>query len=358
MAETRKSIPVPGRGASINPPNRFEKLSYEADPEEVDGSGPAPKTQYLRDTSKSIIAHNDSPDIPFDASVNPYRGCEHGCIYCYARPTHEFLGFSAGLDFETRILVKEDAPELLYDELSSRKWKPQTLVMSGVTDPYQPIESRLRITRRCLEVLAEFRNPVGIVTKNALVTRDLDLLTELASHRAAAAFLSVTTLDATLQRALEPRASHPSARLAALEALAKAGVPVGVMVAPIIPGLNDHEIPAILNAAAQAGACFAGHVMLRLPYAVATIFEQWLEQHMPNQKEKVLGRIREMRGGKLNEGRFGKRMRGEGVLAEQIHALFKLSCRKPGFDGRGLELSTAAFRRPGGTQRLLFEGLE
>src|SRR5215510_7201774 len=229
MAETRKSIPVPGRGASINPPNRFERLSYEADPEESGSSGPAPKTQYLRDTSKSIIAHNDSPDIPFDASVNPYRGCEHGCIYCYARPTHEFLGFSAGLDFETRILVKEDAPELLYDELSSRKWKPQILVMSGVTDPYQPIESRLRITRRCLEVLAEFRNPVGIITKNHLVTRDIDLLAELAKVNAAMVFISLTTLDATLTPKLEPRASLPLMRLAAIRKLREAGVPVGVL---------------------------------------------------------------------------------------------------------------------------------
>src|SRR5215510_5595319 len=241
MAETRKSIPVPGRGASINPPNRFERLSYEADPEESGSSGPAPKTQYLRDTSKSIIAHNDSPDIPFDASVNPYRGCEHGCIYCYARPTHEFLGFSAGLDFETRILVKEDAPELLYDELSSRKWKPQILVMSGVTDPYQPIESRLRITRRCLEVLAEFRNPVGIITKNHLVTRDIDLLSDLAKHQAATVYVAVTTLDTELRRVMEPRTSPPAARLAAIRALSAAGIPTGVLVAPIIPGLTDHE---------------------------------------------------------------------------------------------------------------------
>lgn len=275
--------------------------------------------------------------------------------YCYARPYHEYLGLSSGLEFESKILVKENAPALLWKELNSPRWQPQVLGLSGVTDCYQPIERHLKLTRRCLEVLAEFRNPVGIVTKNALVTRDCDLLGELAAFQAAAVFLSITTLQADLQRALEPRASHPEARLRAMETLAGAGVPVGVLVAPIIPGLNDHEIPAILQAAAAAGARFAGHVLLRLPYAVATLFEQWLEHHVPQQREKVLGRIRDLRGGKLNEGRFKKRMQGEGVLAEQIHALFQLSSRQAGIAKHGPELSTANFRRPGGTQRLLFD---
>jgi DNA repair photolyase len=347
--------PLHGRGASDNPPNRFERLHYELDGDETDPEQPAPTTHYLKDTTRTIIAYNDSPDVGFAASINPYRGCEHGCAYCYARPTHEFLGFSAGLDFETKILVKEDAPELLRRELSSPRWQPQTVAVSGVTDCYQPIERRLQLTRRCLEVFAEFRNPVAIVTKSRLVTRDLDVLVELARHEAAAVFLSVTSLDSALARTLEPRATQPVGRLAAIEELAHAGVPVGVMVAPIIPGLNDHELPAILTAAAQAGARFASYVLLRLPLAVAPLFERWLEQHAPEKKEKVLDRVRALRDGKLNDPRFGERMRGRGPLAQAIKDLFKLGCRKAGFTGGGPELSTAAFRRPSGEQRLLFE---
>lgn len=351
----RLPLPLRGRGAADNPANRFETLHYERDPDTVADQDSVPVTHFLKDTSRTIIAYNDSPDVGFSASINPYRGCEHGCVYCYARPTHEYLGFSAGLDFETKILVKEDAPTLLRHELSARKYVPQVLALCGVTDAYQPVERHLKLTRRCLEVLAEFRNPVGIVTKSKLVTRDLDLLTELASHNAAAVFVSITTLDADVQRVLEPRAPHPSARLEAVELLARAGVPVGVFLAPIIPGLTDHEIPALLAAGAAAGARSAGHVMLRLPYAVATLFEQWLDQHFPERKEKVLGRIRALRGGQLNDGRFGKRMRGEGVMADQIKALFQLCCRRSGLDGPFPELSTAAFRRPGGTQGLLFK---
>jgi DNA repair photolyase len=354
MAETRKSIPVPGRGASANPPNRFERLSYEADPQE-DESGQPPKTQYLRDISRSIIAYNDSPDIPFDASVNPYRGCEHGCIYCYARPTHEFLGFSAGLDFETRILVKEDAPELLYQELSSPKWKPQILVMSGVTDPYQPIESRLQITRRCLEILAEFRNPVGIITKNHLVTRDIDVLKRLADFDAVSVSVSVTTLDAKLAHQMEPRTSPPERRLAAIEELAAAGIPVGVMAAPVIPGLTDHEITSIIAAAAGAGATQAGYVVLRLPYAVAGLFENWLEEHFPDRKNKVLAHIRDLRGGKLNDPEFKSRMKGQGVYADQIRSMFALACKRAGIAGNRTTLSIEHFRRPHGDQPSLFE---
>jgi len=239
--------------------------------------------------------------------------------------------------------------------LLSPHWQPRTLGLSGVTDAYQPVERRLQLTRRCLEVLAEFRNPVIVVTKSHLVTRDLDVLSTLARHDAAAVFLSVTSLDGELCRVLEPRASQPQGRLAAIEAAARAGVPVGVLVAPVIPGLNDHEIPAILTAAAGAGARFAGYVVLRLPHAVAGLFEEWLGQHFPDKKDKILGRIRDLRGGKLNDPRFGSRMRGEGILARTIKDLFTLASRKAGIHGRGPKLSPAAFRRPGETQPLLFE---
>jgi DNA repair photolyase len=347
--------PTRGRGAPANPPNRFEPLWYSRDPEWNEPEDPAIETQFFKDTSRSIITYNDSPDVGFDASINPYRGCEHGCIYCYARPTHEYLGFSAGLDFESRVLVKEDAPELLRRELSSPRWKPQVLAISGVTDPYQPIERRLQLTRRCLQVLAEFRNPVVIITKNHLVTRDVDVLGELAQHEAARVFLSITTLDSSLGRVMEPRASHPSRRLAAIEALSQAGVPTGVLVAPVIPGLTDHELPSIIAAAVQAGAKAAGCVTLRLPHGVAALFEQWLSQHFPDRKDKVLHRIRAIRGGKLNDPRFSSRMRGEGIFAEQIATLFALACRKAGIDGRGPTLSTAAFRIPSDAQLSLFE---
>jgi DNA repair photolyase len=275
---------------------------------------------------------------------------------CYARPTHEYLGLSAGLDFESKILVKEDAPELLRKELSSRRWKPEVLSMSGVTDPYQPVEKKLRITRRCLEVLAEFRNPVVMVTKNHLVTRDIDLLSELARHAAAAVAISLTTLDDDLRRIMEPRTSRPSRRLAAIEKLAGAGIPVGVMTAPVIPGLTDHELPNLISAAAQAGARFAAYTPVRLPYAVSPLFEDWLSRHFPERKEKVLNRIRSMRGGRLNDPNFGTRMRGEGVCAEQISQLFSISCRRAGIErGRFPKLSSDAFRRPDETQPALFD---
>ena len=339
-----------GRGAASNPPNRFERLSLERDADWNPEEDPAPQTQFLRDLSQSAITYNKSPDIPFDASLNPYRGCEHGCAYCYARPTHEYLGFSAGLDFESRIMVKENAPELLRRELASPRWKPQMLALSGVTDCYQPIERRLQLTRRCLQVLAEFRNPVGIVTKNHLVTRDIDVLGELAAHRAAAVSLSINSLDRDFARALEPRASSPAHRLAAVEMLARAGIPVGVMVAPVIPGLNDHEIPAVVEAAARAGAAWAATIVLRLPLTVAPVFEQWLDEHAPERKEKVLNRIRALRGGRLNDPTFGARMRGEGIFAEQIARLLAVARRKAGMPERGPELSTASFRRPPGNQ--------
>ncbi|HEX2165181.1 MAG TPA: PA0069 family radical SAM protein [Thermoanaerobaculia bacterium] len=337
-----------GRGTGRNPPNRFEPIELEL---EEPGPDRVP-TLYLRDATRSIVATNDSPDVGFDASINPYRGCEHGCVYCYARPTHEYFGLSAGLDFETRIFVKEEAPELLRKELASPRWKPKVLAMSGVTDPYQPVERRLEVTRRCLAVLAEFRNPVGVITKNRLVARDADLLGELAAHGAASVAISITTLDGDLAARMEPRASHPRDRLRAIEELAAAGVPVGVMVAPVVPAITDHEIPAILSAAADAGAGFAGTVVLRLPWAIKDLFADWLERHFPERREKVLARVRELRGGALYDASFGTRMKGEGVFAEQIRALFVTARRRAGLDGPRPELSTAAFRRPGEQQSL------
>jgi DNA repair photolyase len=343
---------IHGRSASWNPANRFEKLHVDlgdADVVQIDPTDhekPRPSTQFFRDGTKTIIARNDSPDVGFETSVNPYRGCEHGCIYCFARPTHEYLGMSAGLDFESKIMVKTDAPKLLEEELSSPKWKPQVLVMSGVTDPYQPVERKLRITRGCLEVLAKFRNPLAIITKNRLVTRDVDLLGELARYDAAAVNVSVTSLDPNLQRVLEPRTSSPSARLEAIATLHAAGIPVGVMVAPIIPGLTDHEVPRIVEACAKAGAQFAGYTIVRLPWAIAPLFEHWLDEHFPEKKKKVLQRIRDIRGGtKLNDARWGTRTKGEGIFAEQIRSMFEVSCRRFGIGGRP-QLSTAAFRRP------------
>ena len=344
--------PIHGRGAASNPVNRFESIVYERDCEADPDADPAPITQFLRDTTKSIISRNDSPDVGFSASVNPYRGCEHGCVYCYARPTHEFLGMSAGLDFETKILVKENAPELLRAELSEPGWKPQPLALSGVTDCYQPIERKLQITRRCLEVLCEFRNPTIIITKNRLVTRDIDLLRQLTEYDAASVAVSVTSLDRGLQRDLEPRTSTPENRLQAIRELSAARIRVSVMIGPVIPGLNDHEIPAILKAAADAGAAGAGYVVLRLPFAVKALFEQWLEMHRPLAKDKILNAIRSLRSGNLNDPRFNTRMRGEGPVADQIKQLFEISKRRYGLDGVRHPLSVEAFRRPGPQMRL------
>jgi DNA repair photolyase len=343
-----------GRGTGDNPPNRFIPIYHEPDPDCPPDDAPAPATRFFRDAARSVIASNDSPDVGFTHSVNPYRGCENGCSYCYARPYHEYLGLSAGLDFESKIFVKEDAPELLRTELSAKSWTPTVLSFSGVTDCYQPAERYYKLTRRCLQVCAEFRNPVGIVTKSALVTRDLDVLAELAAFRGVCVFVSVTTLDADLAGVMEPRAARPAARLRAIAELANAGVPVGVFAAPMIPGLTDHELPAILAAGKEAGASFGGYTMLRLPGAVATVFEGWLTRHYPERKEKVLGRIRAARGGRLNDSRFGVRMRGEGAAVEALRGLFHATARKLGLNRRPPELSTAAFRRPGPVQGELF----
>ena len=349
-----------GRGARTNPTGRFERARIEPDLDALSEEPavdlepalePAPRrTQAIPDPSRTAITFNKSPDIPFDASLNPYRGCEHGCAYCYARPTHEYLGYSAGVDFETKILVKERAPELLRRELSAPRWKPQVVALSGVTDAYQPLERKLELTRRCIEVFAEFRNPISIITKNALVARDLDLFRELNEYQAISINLSLTTLDNSLQRVLEPRASAPHERLRAVERLAEAGIPVGVNIAPIIPGLTDSETPALLKAAAAAGAQRAGHIVLRLPHGLRDLFDDWLLTHRPMRREKVLHRLESLRGGNLNDPRFGSRMRGEGRFAEQISGLFELMVRKYGLDQPHPPLSTEAFRRPGGTQ--------
>lgn len=336
--------PLPKRGTADNPENRFERIHVEFEPDTAeDGAG---RPQVFVDASRSILAENDSPDIGFRFSVNPYRGCEHGCVYCYARPSHEYLGWSAGLDFERKILVKRDAPALLRRALAAPRWQPQVIALSGNTDCYQPIERQLGITRRCLEVLAEFRNPVGIVTKNALVARDADLLAELAAVRAAHVYVSVTSLDAEVARRMEPRASRPDLRLDAVARLRAAGVPVAVLVAPVIPGLNDEEIPAILRAAAEAGASAAHWTLLRLPGAVERLFDGWLQEQFPNRRERVWNRIRACRGGRTTDAEFGRRMRGEGVYAEQIAQLFRTSSRRSGLAARLEELSAAAFRRP------------
>ncbi len=303
-------------------------------------------TQFLPDVARSIVRENNSPDIPFRYSLNPYRGCEHGCAYCYARPTHETLGMSAGLDFETKILVKHDAADLLRDELASSRWRCEPIVLSGVTDCYQPAERRFRLTRACLEVMLEARQPVTIITKNALLLRDLDILSEMAERNLVSVMISVTTLDSELARVMEPRTSTPSARLAAIRELTDAGAPAGVMVAPVIPGLTDEEVPAILSAARDAGARSAGYQLLRLPLTVRPIFLEWLQREAPEKYQRVEARIRDTREGKLNDVEFGKRMRGSGAYAEQIAQTFRVFARRHSLDRRTPPLDCSQFRPP------------
>jgi len=342
--------PLVGRGTTHNPPNRFDSLWIEPD----DGPPSPADTRFFKDASRSVLSRNDSPDVGFSASVNPYRGCEHGCVYCYARPTHEYFGLSLGLDFETRIMVKEDAPTLLRTALSAPGWQPQTVALSGVTDPYQPVERRLGLTRKCLEVLVEFRNPVMIITKNALVQRDADLLQELASFSAVCVCVSITTLNQDLVRVMEPRAVTPAKRLETLAALRARGIPAGVLVGPIIPGLTDHETPSILEAAGQAGASFASYTVLRLPHGLKELFEQWLDSHFPLRKDRILNHIRAMRNGQLNDSTFGARMRGVGAAADQMATLFRLIRRRAGIPEERPHLSVSAFRSPTQKQLTLF----
>ena len=338
-----------GRGADANPPNRFERIALERD-ESFGEEDPAPQTLLYKDRTRDILSHNDSPDVPFSWSVNPYRGCEHGCIYCYARPTHEYLGLSAGLDFETKLFVKEEAPALLRKAFLAPSWKGEPICLSGVTDAYQPVERRLGLTRRILEVCAEFMNPVMLITKSRLVARDADVLAKLAKEDAAFAVVSITTRGP----AALSRAAPPAHRFAAVRALAEAGVPAGVLTAPVIPGLTDHEGPAILEKAKEAGATFAGYTFLRLPHGVGPLFESWLERVAPGRKKKVLSQLRASRGGELNDPRFGSRMRGEGPYAALTKAAFLAACKRLGLKTRGPRLSSDSFRRPKGPQLELF----
>ncbi len=353
--------PLKGRGANSRPPNRFENFhteKYADNADDFEPPGPSAATQIIRETARSIISYNDSPDVGLEATLNPYRGCEHGCIYCYARPTHEYLGFSCGLDFETKIVVKENAPELLRKTLSSPRWQPKVVGLSGITDCYQPIERKLQITRKCLEVFTGFLNPVVIITKNYLVTRDIDLLEKLAQNHAVGVLISVTTLDAKLAQRMEPRTSQPQRRLEAIRLLSGAKIPVGVNVAPVIPGLTDYQIPSILSAAKAAGAQFAGYTVLRLPYGVAGLFEEWLSRHFPERKQKILNRIRSIREGKLNDPNFHSRMEGKGIYADEIAQVFSLWHRRLGLSEGGPRLSTESFRRPHLRQMELFAGAD
>jgi DNA repair photolyase len=341
-----------GRGAGINPGNRFEDLRLDILGETLDEAiidcpdGVQVRTQILADHSKTIINHVDSEDIGFSWTVNPYRGCEHGCIYCYARPSHEYLGMSSGLDFETRIMAKLDAAELLRRELASPKWQCEPIVISGVTDPYQPVERKLRITRSIIEVLHECRQPFSLITKSHLITRDVDLLSEMAKDNLVRTAVSITTLDPNLARIMEPRASTPGGRLAAVKVLSDAGIPVSVMTAPIIPGLNDEEIPALLKAAAEHGAGGAGWVMLRLPYQIKDIFIEWLARHFPDRAKKIVRYITDMRNGMLYESTWKVRGRGRGPYAEQIKKTHRLFCDKFGLTKESPDLDCRKFRRP------------
>ncbi len=344
-----------GRGAQFNPENRFDEIKIELD-DEFDPEDAAPlKTQFFRDTTKKLVNQSDSPDLGPMTTLNPYRGCEHGCVYCFARPTHEYFGLSLGLDFESKIFVKDTAPALLEKELSKKSWQPRPVVISGATDPYQPIEKRLEVTRQCLEVFLRFRNPVGIITKNFLITRDLDILRELAQYQCVTANISITTLDAKLARLMEPRASTPQERLRAIETLAKHNIPVRIMTAPIIPGLNDYEIPQLLKAGRDAGAVAAGHVMLRLPYAIKDVFVNWLEKYYPEKSKKIISRIKAMYNGKLYESEHFIRGRGVGEYADNIHRLFSVSCRKYGLNKTPMITTTEHFQNNHNAQYSLFE---
>ncbi|MDG1897097.1 MAG: PA0069 family radical SAM protein [Fuerstiella sp.] len=350
---TEDNLPAAkGRGSAIRPPNRFESKHREPDLEQVADdveyleSLRSTPTQFISDDSKSIVSSNDSPDVFFRFSVNPYRGCAHGCSYCYARPTHEYLGLDAGLDFESKIFVKHRAPELFRDWLARESWQPEYIAFSGVTDCYQPAEREYQLTRGCLEVALEARQPVGVITKNALVTRDIDLLAEMAHFNTISVSISVTTLDAKLAATMEPRTSAPHAKLRAIRDLTDAGIPITAMIAPVIPGLTDSEVPAILEAVAAAGAVSASYIVLRLPRNVRPVFLEWLERTQPSRKQLVESRIRSTRDGDLNNPNFGSRMRGDGEIADQIRQTFNVFARKHSLDADLEPLSTEHFRRP------------
>ena len=342
-----------GRGATVNPAARFDAQSASPFDDGWDtlltecGDLPPLPTTLIRDASRSVISWNESPDIGFDRAVNPYRGCEHGCIYCYARPTHAYLGYSPGLDFETKLIFKPEVGALLERELRKPGYVPRTLALGSNTDPYQPVERTLKLTRSVLEVLERFNHPVAIVTKSAGVLRDLDILRRMAERRLARVYLSVTTLDAALARRMEPRAAAPGRRIQAIAELARAGVPVGVMCAPVIPGLNDPEIERILKITAAAGARYAGYVLLRLPHELRALFDDWLQTHFPDRAQHVLKLIRETRAGALNESRFHHRFTGHGVYADMLIGRFTRGARAYGLNEAREELDTGSFAVPG-----------
>ena len=354
-----KQQKIKGRGAQSNPKNRFEKIyvdnEYSDDSDALNESlGQKLETTYFKDQSKSIISKNDSYDIFFDYSFNPYRGCEHGCVYCYARPTHEFLGFSSGVDFESKIMIKENAPLLLEKLFNNKNYKPDIIMFSGNTDCYQPVERKLEITREALKICLEYKNPVSIITKSSLIQRDLDVLTDMAKQNLVSVMLSITSLDKEIIRKMEPRASTPEKRLNTIEILSQNNIPVGVNLAPIIPGLNDREIPEILKESSKHGALRAGYILLRLPLSVTELFISWLQKEFPNRSSKILNSIKQIRGGKLNESEFGKRFKGEGELAETIENLFDLSCRKFGLSKSRVVLRTDLFQNKTNKQLELF----
>ncbi|HEY1857329.1 PA0069 family radical SAM protein [Acidocella sp.] len=337
-----------GRGTAQNPGCRFEREQVEAFDDGWDHTEAPerPQTSLIRDATRSIIARNDSPDLGFDRSINPYRGCEHGCIYCFARPTHAYLGLSPGLDFETKIVFKPEAARLLEAELSKPRYKPEVLALGTNTDPYQPVERTLGLTRGILEVLERFNHPVSIVTKSAGVLRDLDLLARMAAKNLARVHLSITTLDPALARTMEPRAASPARRLAAIAALQNAGIPTGVMAAPMIPGVNDAELESILEEAAQAGAVDAHMQLLRLPSELGPLFTDWLHTHLPERASHVLSLIRQSRAGRLNDPEFGSRFTGTGPLADLLHQRFARAVRQFRLDGVQKPLDTTQFRVP------------
>jgi DNA repair photolyase len=360
----KHAVPRKGRGAGINPEGRFEHERREAcddgwsTPEAALPAGELPplKTEVTLERAKSIISRNDSPDIPFTQSINPYQGCEHGCCYCYARPSHAYRNLSPGIDFETRLFAKVNAAELLRDELSKPGYRCEVISLGANTDPYQPIEREHRITRALLQVCAEFNQPVGIVTKNALVERDIDILSAMAEKRLVNVFISCNNLDHDLARRLEPRCSAPARRLQAMRTLAQAGVPVGVLVAPVIPFLTDHQIEAVLEAAWAHGARRAGYVLLRLPWEVKELFRDWLDRHYPLKARHVMSRVQQMRGGRDNDPRFGSRHRGSGELADLLEQRFAVACRRLGFNGdrmlRNAALDTSRFAVPGARRQM------
>jgi DNA repair photolyase len=346
-------LPQKGRGTAWELPHRF---STELKEDFDDGWGTleqsvleqplAQPTQVIDEQVRSILSANDSPDIGFDLSINPYRGCEHGCIYCYARPTHSYLNLSPGLDFETRIVAKVNAAQRLCEAFAQKGYQPKMLNLGSVTDAYQPVERRLRITRAVIEVLAEHQHAFSVITKSALVERDLDLIAPLAAARLAAVYVSITTLDPELARVMEPRAASPQRRLRCIQTLAQAGVPVGVSVSPVIPFLNEPELERILDASAAAGASRAFSIVLRLPWEVNPLFQQWLEQHVPERAARVMARVREMRGGRDNDARFGSRMTGQGVWAQLLRQRFDKTCARLGLNGERIDLDLTRFRRP------------